>query len=140
MFHGTYGYMHFVSKNLLATVDPKELTLQSLVHAMQEAEDKEVHAKYFLPDIRERAHWDETIKAQLGQAYLDYIATQNRTVTPQELPKVARRPPKVVQLPIEKADVVMLPLMDISCGSSEGVGHVLDHVSNSTGRTFEGFS
>lgn len=139
MFHGTYGYMHFLSQKLVSKVDPKELTLTSLVKAMRDAEDLVVHAKYLLPDVPERAHWTKTTKAQLGQAYLDYIATEDRTVTPKVLPKIACTPPQVEQIPIEKADIIMLPLMEFSCGSSEGVGQVLDHVSNVTGRSLKEF-
>ncbi|EGF97362.1 uncharacterized protein MELLADRAFT_70048 [Melampsora larici-populina 98AG31] len=102
--------------------------------AMRDAEEKEVDVKDFLPSLPERAHWKDTIDAQLGQAYLDYIVTENRTLEPAKLPNLTRTPPSLDPLPAEKPDVVMLPLMDLSCGSAEGVGQVLDHVANITGR------
>lgn len=84
MFHGTYGYIHFLSDSLTLKVPPKDLTLKSLVEAMRKAETMDVDVKHLLPTIPERAHWKETIKAQLGQAYLNYVVTNNRTITPEK--------------------------------------------------------
>ncbi|EGG06270.1 uncharacterized protein MELLADRAFT_106959 [Melampsora larici-populina 98AG31] len=101
---------------------------------MQKAETKDVDVKSFLPDKKARAQWEATTKAQLSQAYLDYIITNNRETTPDKQPNLLRTPPAVEPLPVEKAHVMMLPLMDISSGSAEGVGQVLDHVATITGR------
>lgn len=136
MFHGTYGYMHFLSKDLVSNskVDPNHLTLDSLVKAMREAEKKKVEAKDFLPGIPERARWKDTIKAQLNQAYLDYIITQDHTTTPIVIPNLPRDPPPLEELVLEKPNLIMLPLMDLSCGSAEGVGQVLERVGILTDR------
>lgn len=141
MFHGTYGYMHFLLKDLLANenVDPRHLTLESLVTAMREAESKSVGVKDLIPSVPERARWKETIKAQLSQGYQDYITTNNQTMIPQIFLKLSRHSSPVEPLVLETPELLMLPLMDLSCGSAVGVGQVLERVGNLTGQPVKDF-
>ncbi|EGG03802.1 uncharacterized protein MELLADRAFT_109021 [Melampsora larici-populina 98AG31] len=118
MFHGTYGYLHFLSDTVLShkEVKPGHLSLDSFVEAMHQAETKEVDVKTFLPDKKAWAQWEEPTKAQLSQAYLDYIITNNRDIIPEKQPNLSRTSPAVEPLPVKKADVMMLPLMDLYSG------------------------
>lgn len=115
-------------------VQPGDLQLESFVEAMHKADTKDVDVKSFLPDKKTWAQWEETNKAQLSQAYLEYIITNNQEIVPKKPPNLSQTLAAVEALPVEKADVMMFPLMDISSGSAEGVGQVLDHVASITGR------
>lgn len=47
---------------------------------------------------------------------------------------MACKPPPVEPILAEKADLAMLPLIDLLCGSAQGVGEVLNYISKLTGR------
>jgi hypothetical protein len=134
MFHGTWGYIHSIPPSLVPSLDPAELTIDSLNHALHSASKLTIHPSMFGPTMASVTHFEHVIKSQITTVVLGYLteATDSHVLLNQN-------PPPVNPLEPELPNVSMLKLMVASDNSAAGVGEVFEGVLQQTGLTAEEF-
>lgn len=128
-FHGTWGYFHVLSQDLLANVDHEQLSLNAFAQSMNDCRSRPVHVESFFPDVQGAKHWAAVLKSQLSCALIDYMLPKGSTKTP----KLSRSPPEIDQIELQRAEIHMLRMMDASDNSAEGVGQMLEQIANQLG-------
>ncbi|OAV93797.1 hypothetical protein PTTG_27161 [Puccinia triticina 1-1 BBBD Race 1] len=128
MFHGTWGYLHHPNPKLLASVDPKDLTLEAYRTAIANSADEIIPPAKFVLNRDESSHYQSVLKSQVASVFMTYIAeTKDKTLT------IPLKPPPIEVLDAQKPDITMLKLMIASDNSSEGVGEVLEGLARQSG-------
>ncbi|KAA1123855.1 hypothetical protein PGTUg99_026570 [Puccinia graminis f. sp. tritici] len=135
MFHGTWGYIHQLSQDLLNSVPKSDLTLESYKQAMSNISKFQVTPKMFMPRPSEEEHWEMVVKSQIAQTLLEHIAHPSDLRVP-----IPTEPPVVDQLPADEPDITMLKLMVASDNSSQGVGEVFEAIANQSRMSMTDFS
>ncbi|KNF05273.1 hypothetical protein PSTG_01487 [Puccinia striiformis f. sp. tritici PST-78] len=129
MFHGTWGYLHSVDPQLLAQVNPSDLTLESYKKSLTDFTDKVVKPSSFFPTNNQCQHFCEVVKSQIAQVLFSYVA---QIKDPKRVP---RHPPPIDPIRPHVPDITMLKMMIASDNSSEGISEVLQGITNQTGET-----
>ncbi|KAA1117752.1 hypothetical protein PGT21_022293 [Puccinia graminis f. sp. tritici] len=125
MFHGTWGYIHHPSPELIASVPVSDLTIESYYHAMSKASTFDVHSKMLLPTPKEEVHWEMVLKSQITEALLGHLASPTESFV-----SIPTKPPIIDQLSNERPDITMLKLMIASDNSAQGAGEVFESISH----------
>ncbi|PLW48878.1 hypothetical protein PCASD_02793 [Puccinia coronata f. sp. avenae] len=134
MFHGTWGYIHTIQKELFEHFDPDDFSFQRYKEAIQQSEHLDVTPLMFIPTFEENLHCSHVIKSQLTQALLGYLVSATDTKT--DLPL---DPPPINPIMPQKPDIQMLKLMIASNNSAEGIGQFLNDIIRQTDLTPERF-
>ncbi|EFP92573.2 uncharacterized protein PGTG_18705 [Puccinia graminis f. sp. tritici CRL 75-36-700-3] len=134
MFRGTWGYIHLPNKQLVANLDPSELSLETFLKAMHTVERLEIQPHMFLPSPSEQLHEKNVIKSQIAKVLYDYLAVPNGKST-----SISTDPPPLDPISPEKPDLLMLKLMDASDNSAEGIGQVFESIIGQTGMSSKDF-
>ncbi|KAA1138032.1 hypothetical protein PGTUg99_024997 [Puccinia graminis f. sp. tritici] len=134
MFHGTWGYIHSIPPSVRKSLDPTHLTTEALKQALHDASKIKLQPRMFGPSAESSTHFEATLKSQIMQVVLRYIASPiDRQV------ELAKEPPPVQALPPELPNISMLKLMIASDNSATGVGDVFTGVIQQSGLTKEEF-
>ncbi|KAA1119813.1 hypothetical protein PGT21_034695 [Puccinia graminis f. sp. tritici] len=134
MFHGTWGYIHSIPPSVRKSLDPTQLTTEALKQALHNASKLKIQPRMFAPSLQSTNHFEATLKSQITQVILRYIATPfDREV------ELAKDPPAVQPLAPELPNISMLKLMIASDNSATGVGEVFTGVIQQSGLTPEEF-
>lgn len=135
MFHGSWGYVHFLKPNLLSNLNPDQFTLSRFKESMNARAGKRIDPGIFFPDKHEQDHWVSTLKAQIGSVLLRYISDGSQGGN---LPIM--KAPVVDQILAEQPNIMMLKMMDSSDNSAEGVGELYIELIRQSGLDPEKFS
>jgi hypothetical protein len=133
-FHGTWGYIHFPSPNLLKTLDTSELTVESFKEAMKKVPSFQVEPSMFLATHESEESYRAIWKSQIARVLSQYIAQPDKLVE-----AIRLDPPPIEKISSEKPDIQMLQLMDAAENSAEGMGQVLNKTAKQTGLDLETF-
>lgn len=133
MFHGSYGYLHFVPEHLLDQIDPKEASLESLLTYIKNSQKKPFEIFPMLRSQEDEIHWSLVVKAQLAKALLDYEFKKDSSDYLTCKKMIETTPPPVEPIKGYKPDLVMLKMMSASDSSSAGVSDMLDQCLQQTG-------
>ncbi|EGF98412.1 uncharacterized protein MELLADRAFT_113549 [Melampsora larici-populina 98AG31] len=77
MFHGSYGYLHFLPGHLTKDIDPNEATVENLLKCVEKSQSEPFEPSSMLPDQKDDAHWTLVLKSQLAEALVEYEVTPN---------------------------------------------------------------
>ncbi|PLW12232.1 hypothetical protein PCANC_18803 [Puccinia coronata f. sp. avenae] len=134
MFHGTWGYIHSVPPSIITALDPAELTTKALNDALHAASKLTIRPMMFAPTLESSIHFEATLKSQIMDAVLTYVATPTDHLFP-----LRRTLPAVNPLEPELPNIAMLRLMLASDNSAAGVGEVFTGIIQQSGLTNEEF-
>ncbi|EFP90554.1 uncharacterized protein PGTG_16580 [Puccinia graminis f. sp. tritici CRL 75-36-700-3] len=135
MFHGTWGYLHRPNPDILASLDPKELSLQAYKHVISKLANDVISPAMFVFNKEESSHNQSVLKSQVANVFMTYIAT-----TEYRTPNIPLNPPQIEVLAAQKPDITMLKLMVASDNSSEGIGEVYEGLVRQSGLTAADFA
>ncbi|KAA1089275.1 hypothetical protein PGT21_012446 [Puccinia graminis f. sp. tritici] len=121
MFHGTWGYIHLPSKNLMQRLDPNEITLKAYHDSLRGVGSLVIDPNMFLPSDDDQDHYIKVVKSQIARAMHKYVA---RPSNPKG--RLPLDPPDLDLISHEKPEIHMLQLMNESDNSAEGIGQVMD--------------
>ncbi|KAH9808576.1 hypothetical protein DFH28DRAFT_908510 [Melampsora americana] len=116
-FHGSWGYYDHPS-------EPNPYSSDKFLEAMQTTMNTPVSLSDFLPTQNDTIHWEQSVKAQLNQAWLELIIPGYKPKT-QQSPKLDINPPTIEQIKVEMPSITMLKMMDSPENSAEGIGQLL---------------
>ncbi|KAA1111372.1 hypothetical protein PGTUg99_003633 [Puccinia graminis f. sp. tritici] len=135
MFHGTWGYVHHPSPEILESVPPSDLTLESYWQAMSKASTFNVHSKMLLPTPKEEVQWEFVIKSQITSALLEHLATPSDSFV-----SINTSPPALEPISSQIPDITMLKLMIASDNSAQGAGEVFNAIVDQSNITMSDFA
>ncbi|EFP91832.2 uncharacterized protein PGTG_18026 [Puccinia graminis f. sp. tritici CRL 75-36-700-3] len=123
-FHGTWGYLHIPSNNLMNTISPAELTLEAYNDALRNVVSFQIDPQAFIQADLPNHDYALVWKSQIARVMLKYVATpaDRRGMLPLD-------PPVIEQISNEAPEILMLQLMEESDNSAEGIGQVMDALS-----------
>ncbi|POW03187.1 hypothetical protein PSHT_11758 [Puccinia striiformis] len=134
MFHGTWGYVHVPSKNLMDTLDPAKLTREAYHDSLKKAASMTIEPELFLPTDSSGDEYALVLKSQIAQVMFDYVATPAN-----KKDMLPLNPPPVKQITAEVPEIHMLKLMDESDNSAEGIGQVMEALQCQSGLDADDF-
>ncbi|EGG00555.1 uncharacterized protein MELLADRAFT_67766 [Melampsora larici-populina 98AG31] len=135
MWHGSWGYIHRPKIPEGISISPEAFTSEKLKAILNNASQNEINLSNILPSPTEVQDWELTLKSQIAQVMVRYIA---EPIDTSKIPY--RHPPPVQELPAEKPDIMMLKMMSASDNSTAGVGELYNAVLQQTGLSREKFS
>ncbi|KAA1129259.1 hypothetical protein PGTUg99_021218 [Puccinia graminis f. sp. tritici] len=121
MFHGTWGYIHIPSDNLMKTLDPNQLTLQLYHNALKDVDSLIIDPADFLPDNEAQDHYEKVFKSQIARVMYKYVARPADSKR-----KLPMDPPDIELISHEQPKIHMMKLMNESDNSAEGIGQVME--------------
>ena len=134
MFHGTWGYIHRPSQDLLATLDSSQLNLETYLNSIKNVGTMSIEPEMLMQTPEEADHYSLVWKSQIAQVLNKYIAVpDNREGA------IALNPPPIEEISCQPPEIHMLKLMDESYNSAEGIGQVLEAIRRQSGLTPEDF-
>ncbi|KAI7951190.1 hypothetical protein MJO28_006874 [Puccinia striiformis f. sp. tritici] len=133
-FHGTWGYVHFPSPELLKALDTSELTVECFKEAMKKAHSLQIEPSMFMPTPKSVESYKAVWKSQIARVMHRYVARPDK---PDHA--IALDPPPVEKISSSRPNIKMLKLMDAPENSAEGIGQVLDATVQQTGVELEEF-
>ncbi|KAA1073437.1 hypothetical protein PGT21_012114 [Puccinia graminis f. sp. tritici] len=134
MFHGTWGYVHFPSKDLLATLDASQLSLESFTRALSSVPSFQIEPSMLMPNLESEEHYKLVWKSQIAQVMYKYIAIPNKKEN-----SISLNPPPIELVSPEIPDIRMLKLMEQPENSADGIGKVMEAIVQQTGLKPEDF-
>lgn len=135
MCNGSWGYIHLPKILEGISTENEPFTSARLNTILNQAHEKTINLADVTPSPTEVKDWNLTLKAQISQALVKYVAE----AIPNKLIPY-REPPEVLQLPSEKPDIMMLKMMSASDNSTAGVGELYNEVLHQTGLSRENYS
>lgn len=133
MFHGSYGYLHFLPAHLLNNIDSKDASLASLLKYIEKSQSEPFKIFPMLRSQEDQVHWSLVLKSQLAKALVDYELKKDSPTFKTCKKLIATVPPSVDQIEWYKPDLVMLKMMNASDSSSAGVSDMLNQCLKQTG-------
>ncbi|KAH9460251.1 hypothetical protein Pst134EB_008436 [Puccinia striiformis f. sp. tritici] len=133
MFHGTWGYIHVPSKELLDSLDPEGLTLEAYHQSLKPTASMVIDPVLFLPSSSAN-DYAAVFKSQITRTLIKYVATPASRIGLCPLD-----PPTVEQVDHHAPEIHMLRLMDESDNSAEGIGQVMEALQRQSGLEPEEF-
>lgn len=133
LFHGSYGYIHFLPPHLIEEIDPEEAKVDSLLKCIDKSQEEPFEPNSLLPTQEEKLHWKHVLKAQLSRALLDYELEKDSVeykICQSALPTV---PPPVDPIEWHDPDLMMLKMMSASDSSAGGVADMIEQCQLQTG-------
>lgn len=137
LFHGTWGYLHFLPAHLREELQKKNSFdhLASYQKALVESEHTPIQLKLFRATPDDMTHWGAFLRSQLARVMYDYVIPKAGGPS---VP-ISKRPPPVDPIPLHDSHIFLLALMDAPDNSAEGVSQVLEEVASQCGMTVEDF-
>ncbi|OAV86647.1 hypothetical protein PTTG_29791, partial [Puccinia triticina 1-1 BBBD Race 1] len=129
MFHGTWGYLHSIDPQLLAQVEPSDLTLKSYKKSIDDYCEKVVKPSAFFPTNNQNQHFQSVVKSQIAHVLFSCVAKVKDTES------VPAHPPPIDPIRPHVPDITMLKMMIASDNSAEGIGEVLEGITKQTSET-----
>ena len=74
MFHGTWGYIHRPSQDLLATLDSSQLNLETYLNSIKNVGTMSIEPEMLMQTPEEADHYSLVWKSQIAQVLNKYIA------------------------------------------------------------------
>lgn len=133
LFHGSYGYLHFLPPHLLNEINPIEATTENLHRCIHESQSERFETHMLLPDQEGSEHWTKVLKAQIAKVYLDYEVEPDSPEYNICKESLVVEPPSVERIPMYTPDLVMLKMMNASDNSAVGVSEMMDQCLKQTG-------
>ncbi|KAA1078862.1 hypothetical protein PGTUg99_010718 [Puccinia graminis f. sp. tritici] len=115
MFHGTWGYIHHPSPELIASVPSVDLTPEAYHEAMSKTSTFDVQSRMLLATAQEEVQWEMVLKSQITEALLEHVASPSDSMV-----SLNTKPPVIKQISSNPPDITMLKLMIASDNSSQG--------------------
>ncbi|PLW31841.1 hypothetical protein PCANC_17206 [Puccinia coronata f. sp. avenae] len=134
MFHGTWGYVHMPSQELLDTLDGSKLDLTTYQKALNEVKTMDIDPALLMPSSEASEHYHWVMKSQIATALKKYL----RKPLEQE-GAIPTEPPVIDQISCKSPEIHMFKLMDESDNSAEGIGQVMEAIQIQSGLTPEEF-
>ncbi|KAA1066962.1 hypothetical protein PGTUg99_019812 [Puccinia graminis f. sp. tritici] len=134
-FHGTWGYFHLPSQDLLDTLDASEISLEKFSEAMRKVPTFSIQPSMFMPTLDSEESYKLVWKSQIARVMNQYVAAPHEYSSAIHLD-----PPVVEQISKTPPNIQMLKLMDASENSADGIGKVLESVAKQTGLSPEEFA
>ncbi|OAV86711.1 hypothetical protein PTTG_29762 [Puccinia triticina 1-1 BBBD Race 1] len=127
-FHGTWGYLHIPDDDLLKSLNPDKLTLDTFHHALRNVASLDINPQMFLPTSSPADDYTHVWKSQIAQVMHKYVATPSdkRSMLP-------LNPPSIEPISPKNPNIQMLRLMDESNNSAEGIGQVMEALQRQSG-------
>lgn len=135
MCNGSWGYVHQPTIPEGISMTQETFTAKKNNDILNEAEQKPIDINDIQPSPTEIKYWNLTLKSQISQVLLEYIA---EPIDTKNIPY--HHPPAVLQLPAEKPDIMMLKMMSASDNSTAGVGNLYNAVLQQTGLSREKYA
>lgn len=133
LFHGSYGYLHFLPPHLIEDIDPEETKVECLLKCIDKSQQEPFEPSSILPTQDETLHWKRVLKAQLARALLDYEVEKDSVTYNVCKSALETIPPPVDPIQLHEPDLMMLKMMSASDSSAGGVADMLDQCMNQTG-------
>ncbi|PLW04779.1 hypothetical protein PCASD_17509 [Puccinia coronata f. sp. avenae] len=134
MFHGTWGYVHMPSQELLDALDGSKLDLTTYQKALNEVKTMDIDPALLMPSSEASEHYHWVMKSQIATAPKKYL----RKPLEQE-GAIPTGPPVIDQISCKSLEIHMFKLMDESDNSAEGIGQVMEAIQIQSGLTPEEF-
>ncbi|KAA1118325.1 hypothetical protein PGTUg99_003964 [Puccinia graminis f. sp. tritici] len=115
MFHGTWGYIHHPSPELIASVPSVDLTPEAYHEAMSKTSTVDVQSRMLLATAQEEVQWEMVLKSQITEALLEHVASPSDSMV-----SLNTKPPVIKQISSNPPDITMLKLMIASDNSAQG--------------------
>ncbi|EHS63516.1 uncharacterized protein PGTG_21692 [Puccinia graminis f. sp. tritici CRL 75-36-700-3] len=115
------GRVHIPSDNLMKTLDPNQLTLQSYHNALKDVDSLIINPADFLPDDEAQDHYEKVFKSQIARVMYKYVARPADSKR-----KLPMDPPDIELISHEQPKIHMMKLMNESDNSAEGIGQVME--------------
>lgn len=77
MFHGSYGYLHFLPDHLTKCIDPNETMVEHILKCVEKSQSEPFEPSSMFPDQKDDNHWTLVLKSQLAQALVNYEVAPN---------------------------------------------------------------
>ncbi|KAH9807667.1 hypothetical protein DFH28DRAFT_913790, partial [Melampsora americana] len=132
MFHGSYGYLHFLPDHLTKDIDPNEATADNLLKCVENSRSKPFEPASMLPDQKDENHWTLVLKSQLAAVLVEYEVTPNSAAHTVCKGSLSLVPPPVDQIVMYTPDLMMLKMMNASDNSASGVAEMLEQCQKQT--------
>ncbi|POW01479.1 hypothetical protein PSHT_12515 [Puccinia striiformis] len=130
MFHGTWGYVHVVDRQLLKKFDPSDFSLEKYKESILNSATMPLKPSVFLPTQKTSYHFQAVIKSQITDVLLKYIATAGDNMV-----NLRKNPPVIEPIEVKRPNITMLKLMIASDNSAQGMGEVFEGIMHQTGLT-----
>ncbi|POW09948.1 hypothetical protein PSTT_06396 [Puccinia striiformis] len=117
MFHGTWGYVHVVDRQLLKKFDPSDFSLEKYKESILNSATMPLKPSVFLPTQKTSYHFQAVIKSQITDVLLKYIATAGDNMV-----NLRKNPPVIEPIEVKRPNITMLKLMIASDNSAQGMG------------------
>ncbi|KAH9807170.1 hypothetical protein DFH28DRAFT_1018314 [Melampsora americana] len=134
-YHGTWGYVHYLDPNTLASLDGIECTVPVFQQTLKLDFSNPVNSGDLIPDADEHQRWGLTLRNQVARVLLNYMKEPGKYQALPVLNLSAIDPIKA-----EKPNIDMLKLMDSSDNGSDGIASLYEELIDQTGLTPEAFS
>lgn len=135
MWNGSWGYIHRPKIPEGISKTQESFTSEKLNQMLNKAYEEPIDLKDMTLSPTEIKDWNLTLKAQISNVLMKYIA---KPIDPTKIPY--RSPPAVLELPVEKPEIMMLKMMSASDNSTAGVGELYNAVLNQTGLSREKYA
>lgn len=135
MCNGSWGYIHRPKIPEGISKDHDSFSAEKLNKILNDANSEQINVTDITPSPEEIKDWNLTIKSQISQVLVKYIAAP---IDSKSIPY--RFPPEVNQLPAEKPDIMMLKMMSASDNSTASVGELYNAVLDQTGLSREEYA
>lgn len=125
MFHGSYGYLHFLPEHLTRDIDPNDNTVENLLKYVEKSRSDPFEPSSMLPDQKDEIHWTSVLKSQLAEALVKYECRPDSAASKVCKEELNRVPPPVDPIELYTPDIMMLKMMSASDNSTSGVSDML---------------
>lgn len=133
MFHGSYGYLHFLPDHLTKDIDPADTTVEKLLDCMKKSQEHSIDIKDLIPTQEHDNHWTLTRKSELSRALIDYELKKDTIEYKYCNENLETSPPPVDKIKMYKPEIHMLKMMSASDDSAGGVGELICQCKKQTG-------
>lgn len=139
IFHGSYGYLHFIPEHLTKDLEPEGTSVQNLVKCIKASQKEAFDMQLILPNQDESEHWTLVRKSQLAKALVTYVMDQDSPARKECIESLKVSPPSVDPIQMYEPDILMLKMMSASDNSSAGVAEMIDQCQTQMGVKPEAF-
>lgn len=122
VFHGSYGYLHFIPEHLTKDLTAAESSVENLIKCMKASQKEPFDMKLIIPNQEESNHWTLVRKAQLSKAFVSYVIDADSDIKRPFLDDVKVSPPPVDPIQMYEPDILMLKMMSASAIHLQGLG------------------
>lgn len=133
VFHGSYGYLHFIPEHLTKDLDRAETSVESLVRCIKSSQKERFDMQLIIPNQEESTHWTLVQKSQLAKSFIAYVLNPDLPRQRACIESLMVSPPSVDQIEMYEPDLLMLKMMSASDNSSAGVAEMIEQCQSQMG-------